>query len=95
MQLLGKLQRFSFGAPRVYDNFYDGKFVPSKGTSHFEVYNPVTQQHIARSPQSTEEEFNDVVASAKLAFTTWSKVPLLSTPLSTQPARDTCSTSFQ
>lgn len=54
MQLLGKLQRFSFGAPRVYSNFYDGKFVPSKGTSHFEVYNPVTQEHIARSPQSTE-----------------------------------------
>ena len=41
------------------------------------MYNPVTQQHVARSPQSSEEEFNAVVASAKEAFKTWSKVPLL------------------
>ncbi len=52
MQLL-KIQRFSFGV-RVYQNFYGGQFVPSKATKYYEVYNPVTQQHVARSPQSTE-----------------------------------------
>jgi malonate-semialdehyde dehydrogenase (acetylating)/methylmalonate-semialdehyde dehydrogenase len=82
MQLLSKLQRFSFAAPRVYENFYDGKFVPSKSTQFFEVYNPVTQEHVARSPQSSQEEFNAIVANAKEAYKTWSKVPLLSIALS-------------
>ena len=91
MQLLGKLQRFSFAAPRVYQNFVNGEFVASKGTKYYEVYNPATQEHIARSPQTTEEEFNSIIASSKEAFKTWSKVPLLSTPLVTQPVRDICS----
>ena len=82
MQLLGKLQRFSFASPRVYQNFYNGDFVPSKATKHYEVYNPVTQEHVASSPQSSQEEFNAIVASAKEAFKTWSKVPLLSTSFS-------------
>lgn len=82
MQLLSKLQRFSFAAPRVYENFYDGKFVPSKSTQFFEVYNPVTQEHVARSPQSSQEEFNAIVTNAKEAYKTWSKVPLLSIALS-------------
>ena len=64
MQLLSRMGRFSFASPRVYENFYDGKFVASKGTQFYEVYNPVTQEHIARSPQSTEEEFNTIIASA-------------------------------
>jgi malonate-semialdehyde dehydrogenase (acetylating)/methylmalonate-semialdehyde dehydrogenase len=78
MNSLIRLQRYSF-AVRTYSNFYGGEFVPSKATKFFEVYNPVTQEHIARSPQSTEEEFNAVVASAKEAFPAWSRVPLLST----------------
>jgi hypothetical protein len=92
MQLLNRLSRASFASPRVYENFYDGKWVPSKGQKHFEVYNPVTQEHVARSPQSTEDEFNAVVASAQAAFKTWSKVPLLSNSCPTQPASATCST---
>jgi malonate-semialdehyde dehydrogenase (acetylating)/methylmalonate-semialdehyde dehydrogenase len=64
MQTLIRLQRYSF-AVRTYYNFYGGQFVPSKATKFYEVYNPVTQEHIARSPQSSEEEFNAVIASAK------------------------------
>ena len=60
---LAKVQRFYFA--RVYSNFVGGEFVPSKGTKFFEVYNPVTQEHVARSPQSTQEEFNHIVAVAK------------------------------
>lgn len=78
MQLLNKLQRFSFATPRVYENFYDGKFVPSNTAHYYEIYNPVTHEHVARTPQSSKEEFNTVVASAQHAFKTWSKVPLLS-----------------
>jgi hypothetical protein len=55
MQLLNKLQKFSFANVRTYQNFYDGKFVPSQAKQFFEVYNPVTQEHVARSPQSTKE----------------------------------------
>ena len=74
---LTRLQQSSFSV-RTYHNFYNGEFVPSKATRFYEVRNPVTQELIARSPQSTEEEFNAIVANAKEAFTTWSKVPLLS-----------------
>jgi hypothetical protein len=51
---LSRLQRYSF-AIRTYSNFYNGDFVPSKSSKYYEVYNPVTQEHIARSPQSTQE----------------------------------------
>jgi hypothetical protein len=81
MQLLNKIQRFSFATPRVYENFYDGKFVPVHASHFYEIYNPVTQEHIARVPQSSHKEFNEVVASAHHAFKTWSRVPLLSIPL--------------
>lgn len=64
MQILNKLQRFSFSV-KVYNNFYNGQFVPSSASQHYEIHNPVTQQHIARVPQSSQEEFNAVVASAK------------------------------
>jgi hypothetical protein len=42
MQILNKLQRFSFSV-KVYNNFYNGQFVQSSATQHYEVYNPVTQ----------------------------------------------------
>lgn len=64
MQILGKIQRFSFSV-KVYNNFYNGQFVPSKANQFYEVRNPVTQEHVARVPQSSQEEFNAVVANAK------------------------------
>jgi hypothetical protein len=91
MKSLIRLQHYSF-AVRTYHNFYGGEFVPSKATKFYDVYNPVTQELIARSPQSTEEEFNTIIANAKEAFTTWSRVPLLSKSFPTQPASGTCST---
>jgi hypothetical protein len=90
---LTRLHNYGFSV-RTYHNFYNGEFVPSKGTSFYDVYNPVTQELIARSPQSTEEEFNAIVANAKEAFTTWSRVPLLSTGFVIQLVRGTCSTSL-
>ena len=64
MKLLSSIQKYAF-AVRTYSNFYGGQFVPSKATTFYEHYNPVTQEHVARSPQSTQEEFNAIVASAK------------------------------
>jgi len=41
-------------------------------------------------PQSSQEEFNAAVASAKEAFRTWSRVPLLSIFNLIQQDKDTC-----
>jgi acyl-CoA reductase-like NAD-dependent aldehyde dehydrogenase len=54
MNTLIRLQSYSF-AVKTYSNFYGGQFVPSKATKFYEIYNPVTQEHIARVPQSSEE----------------------------------------
>jgi len=53
MQVLTRLQQYAF-TQRIYSNFYDGEFHPSKSGKYYEIYNPVSQAHIARSPQSTE-----------------------------------------
>ena len=74
---LAKLQRYHF--TRVYGNFVNGEFVDSKASKFYEIRSPVTQDLIAKSPQSTPEEFNHIVSVAKEAYKTWSNVPLLST----------------
>jgi len=51
---LSRIQKYFFSI-RTYSNFYNGDFTPSKSSKFYEVYNPVTQEHIARSPQSTQE----------------------------------------
>lgn len=76
MLALAKYQRFSFS--RLYRNFYNGDFVNSKSTKLYDIRNPVTQELVAQAPQSTPEEFDAIVANAKEAFKTWSRVPLMS-----------------
>ena len=73
---LSKYQRFAFS--QAFKNYINGEYVDSKATTHFDVRNPVTQELIARTPQSTKEELDYAVAKAKEAFQTWSKVPLTS-----------------
>ena len=48
---LSKLQRYHF--TRVYGNFVNGEFVESKATKFYDIRNPVTQELVAKSPQST------------------------------------------
>lgn len=50
---LARIQRYNF--VRVYGNFIDGDFVPSKATKFYEHRNPVTQEVVAKAPQSTTE----------------------------------------
>lgn len=48
----------------------------SKATKFIDVICPLTQNIIAKVPQSTEAEFNEAVACSKDAFKTWKKVPV-------------------
>jgi malonate-semialdehyde dehydrogenase (acetylating)/methylmalonate-semialdehyde dehydrogenase len=79
MLALTKFQRYNF--TKIYGNFFNGEFVQSKATKFYDIKNPVTQELVAKAPQSTPEEFNQIVATAKEAFKTWSRVPLMSTYL--------------
>jgi hypothetical protein len=79
MLMMNRIQKFHF--TRVYGNFFNGDFHQSKASKFYDIRNPVTQELVAKSPQSTGEEFNEVVASAKEGFKTWSKVPLMGTLL--------------
>lgn len=76
MQTLLRMQRFGFTV-KTFPNFVNGDFVPSKASKHYDMLSPVTQELIAKVPQTTEEEFNAIVAHAKEAFKTWSMVPLV------------------
>jgi malonate-semialdehyde dehydrogenase (acetylating)/methylmalonate-semialdehyde dehydrogenase len=59
-------------------NFINGEFVESKGTKFYDIINPATNELISKVPETTKEEFDYAVASAKTAFKTWKDVPLLS-----------------
>ena len=61
---------------RVVHNFINGHWTTSKATKFHDVNCPVTQKTLARTPMSTESEFNEAVSSAKEAYKTWSQVPL-------------------
>ena len=50
---LSKFQRYNF--TKVYGNFVDGDFVKSKATKFYDIKNPVTQELVAQTPQSTPE----------------------------------------
>jgi malonate-semialdehyde dehydrogenase (acetylating)/methylmalonate-semialdehyde dehydrogenase len=73
---LVRLNRFRFA--QIYPNFIDGEFVQSKSNKFFDVRNPVTQDLVGQTPQSTKEELDHAVARAQEAFKTWSRVPLTS-----------------
>ena len=73
---LTKFQRYFFA--KNVANYINGEYVQSKANKFYDVRNPVTQELLGKTPQSTEEEFNYTVAKAKEAFKTWSKVPLTS-----------------
>jgi len=61
---------------KVYKNYINGKWVDSKATSHIDVICPLTQNTLAKVPQSSQAEFNEAVANAKDTFKTWKKVPI-------------------
>lgn len=57
--------------------FADGQFIESKTEKYNEVYNASTGEVTALVPQCTKEEVEEVIAYAKEAYISWSKVPVV------------------
>lgn len=57
--------------------FLDNNFVESKTGSWIDLYDPATNNLVTRVPQSTDEELNAAVESAKKAFPAWKATSLL------------------
>lgn len=57
--------------------FIDNQFRDSKATSWIDLNDPATNNLVTRVPQSTDEELNAAVESAKKAFPSWRATSLL------------------
>lgn len=64
-------------SPGKTQYFLDNKFVDSKTESWIDLYDPATNNLVTRVPQSTDEELNAAVDSAKKAFPAWKATSLL------------------
>src|SRR5262245_3800692 len=60
---------------RVLENFINGKWVKSGGSTLLDVKNPATGEVLAKVPLSTSEDVDAAVASALAAFPAWSATP--------------------
>ena len=58
-------------------NFIGGRFEESKADKWNDVNDPSTQTLLSRVPETTEEEFERAVASAKEAFEGWRRTTVL------------------
>lgn len=54
----------------------NGQFTQSNTDEWIDLTDPATQEVIAKVPQTTDEEINQVVAAAQTAFETWRKTPI-------------------
>jgi len=64
--------RYYATIPKV-PNLINGQFSESKSGIWIDVINPATQEVVARVPESTQEEMNAAVKSAKDAYASWSQ----------------------
>jgi malonate-semialdehyde dehydrogenase (acetylating)/methylmalonate-semialdehyde dehydrogenase len=60
---------------RVLENFINGAWVPSSGSTLLDVKNPATGEVLARVPLSTASDVDAAVQAAKEAFPAWSATP--------------------
>lgn len=58
-------------APNDTYNFLDNQFIPSKTASWVDLHDPATNNLVTRVPQTTDEELQAAVKSAKKAFPAW------------------------
>ena len=56
-----------------FDNFVNGKFVPSSGTARIVVKNPSTSEAICSVPNSSQKDVDDALATAVQAQRSWAK----------------------
>jgi malonate-semialdehyde dehydrogenase (acetylating) / methylmalonate-semialdehyde dehydrogenase len=61
---------------KVFKNYINGQWVPSKATQHIDVVCPLTQDVLGKVPVSPQAEFDEAVANAAETFKTWKKVPI-------------------
>ncbi len=64
-------------SPGNTPNFLDNKFVESKASTWIDLHDPATNNLVTRVPQSTNEELQAAVESAKKAFPAWRATSLL------------------
>jgi lactaldehyde dehydrogenase / glycolaldehyde dehydrogenase len=58
---------------KTFDNFINGKFAPSSGTSRIEVTNPATGALICTIPDSTQQDIDSAISAATKAQVAWEK----------------------
>lgn len=64
-------------SPGKTPNFLNNKFVESKASTWIDLHDPATNNLVTRVPQSTNEELQAAVESAKKAFPAWRATSLL------------------
>ena len=62
---------------RTVKNYVDGAWVESGATDFFPVHDPATCELLANCPDSTREDVDVAVRSAKAAFDEWRSTPVL------------------
>ena len=62
---------------RTVKNYIDGEWVESGASDFFEVEDPATGELLANCPDSTREDVDVAVSSAKAAFDEWRSTPVL------------------
>ncbi|MBI4164173.1 MAG: aldehyde dehydrogenase [Acidobacteria bacterium] len=60
-----------------YNNFINGKFVPSSGKDRIEVMNPSTGKPICTVPESTPTDVETAVAAAEATQRAWARRPAI------------------
>ncbi|KAJ2997437.1 hypothetical protein NUW58_g659 [Xylaria curta] len=63
--------------PEPTYNFIDNQFLPSSASSWIDVHDPATNNIVTRVPESTDEELQAAVKSAKEAFPAWRETSIL------------------
>ena len=58
---------------KTVHNYIDGKLMKPKKSKYLEVFNPSTGKIYAKSPNSSIEDLETAISSAKKAFFSWSK----------------------
>ena len=60
-----------------YQNFVNGRFVPSTGNNHIEVTDPSTGEAICSVPDSSQADVEAAIAAAEAAQREWAKRPAI------------------
>ena len=58
-------------------NYINGKFSTSEGTDFTSIINPYDEVELARTPHSESSEVSAAIDAAKVAFSSWSKLPVI------------------